>query len=377
MRKQGTHALYAWIAVLVLTALLAVLANGSMALPAIPVATATPSSEAATTVAPAQAGPLLSDARGFIAVPDKTAPAILRRETDGDPIVSLRGQGFLGAVSGTRRRVAYWTSGSSATDGGARELRVFDVTAADQDTRLATLPEAERGALVVWSSDRSGVLVVVESSGKPDSTGAPGPFSALRVVDVPTRSIREIARVIDGSQLWPVGWDRVARVAGACVYRSDGMAIAWSVVGEDTLSARVPMDEGIPAKTVRGNGTDVLGVQNESVIRVWTIASYDAHTELGAEPGERIAFARWKPGADEIVVLVADRLEIWPAKGGDRRVVARGVSAASDLLVSSDGALAFVTHDGGRSAMAVDLATGVLAPLPMSGAELAAPISFR
>ena len=377
MRKQGAHALYAWIAVLVLTALLAVLANGSMALPAIPVAIATPSPEAATTVAPAQAGPLLSDARGFIAAPDKTAPAILRRETDGDPIVSLRGQGFIGAVSGTGRRVAYWASGSSARDGAARELRVFDVTAADQDTLLATLPEAERGALVVWSFDRSGILVVVESSGKPDSTGAPGPFSALRVVDVPTRSIREVARVSDGSQLWPVGWDRGARVAGACVYRSDGMAIAWSVAGEDTLSARVPMDEGIPAKTVRGNGTGVLGVQDESVIRVWTLASYDAHTELGAEPGERIAFAQWKPGADEVVVLVADRLEIWPAKGGDRRVVARGLRSASDLLVSSDGALAFVMHDGGRSATAVDLATGVLAPLPMSDAKLAAPISFR
>lgn len=279
MRRQGSHALYAWIAVLALTALLAVLANGSMALPGIPVATATPSLEAATTVAPAQAGPLLSDSRGFIALPGKTAPGILRRETDGDPIIGLRGQGFVGAVSSTGRRVAYWASGSAATDGGPRELRVFDVSAADQDTRLTTLSETERGALVAWSADRSGVLVVVEASGRPGTADVPEPFSALRVVDVPTRSIREIARVTDGSQFWPVGWDRVARLVGACVYRSDGMAIAWSGVGEDTLS--------------------------------------------------------------------------------------------------SDGALAFVTHDGGRSATAVDLATGVLAPLPMSGAELVATISFR
>jgi hypothetical protein len=51
--------------------------------------------------------------------------------------------------------------------------------------------------------------------------------------------------------------------------------------------------------------------------------------------------------------------------------------AANDLLVSSDGALAFVTFDGGASATAVDLATGRSAPLPMSGSRLAAPISFR
>ena len=174
-----------------------------------------------------------------------------------------------------------------------------------------------------------------------------------------------------------MGWDRGAGAAAACVYRDDGMAIAWMVVGENTLSVRVPMDDGIPAETVRSSGTDVLGIQNGSVIRVWTLGSYDEHTELGAASGERVTFARWKPGGDEIVVLVADRLELWSKTGSDRRVVARGVLAASDLLVSSDGALAFVTYDGGRSATAVDLGSGVTAPLPMSGATLVAPVSFR
>jgi len=110
---------------------------------------------------------------------------------------------------------------------------------------------------------------------------------------------------------------------------------------------------------------------------VWTLASYASHREFGAAPGERIAFARWRPGADEIVVLAADRLEVWPKAGGDRRILARGLPAASDLLVSSDGALAFVTYDGGASAIAVDLATGRAAPLPVSGSQLIAPISFR
>jgi len=155
------------------------------------------------------------------------------------------------------------------------------------------------------------------------------------------------------------------------------MGIAWVVVGEDTLSSRVSMESGIPALTIRASGNDVLGVVNGSVLRVWTLASYNTHGEFGAAPGERISFARWKPGADEIVVLVADRLEIWPKAGGDRRVVGRGLAAASDLLVSADGALAFLTYDGGASATAVDLASGRTAPVPMSGSRLVLPISFR
>ena len=155
------------------------------------------------------------------------------------------------------------------------------------------------------------------------------------------------------------------------------MGIAWAVVGEDALSARVPMDGGIPARTIIASGNDVLGVLNATVIRVWTLASYTQHLEFGAVSGERISVARWRPTTDEIVVLVADRLELWPKGGGDRRIVARGLPIAKDLLVSSDGALAFVTFDGGFSAMTIDLASGRTIALPMSGAQLVAPLSFR
>ena len=365
-----------WIGILLLIILLAVLAGGSVALRGESAPTPTPLPVPTATASATPAGPLLSDSRGFIALPGKGAAAELRREGDPAPIATLRGQGFIGAVSGTGRRVAYWVS--RTTGEATRELRVFDVTAPDQDTTLATVLDTERGAAAVWSSDRTGIVAVVESSGRAGTGEPPGPFSSLRVVDAPTRSIREISRVTDGSQYWPVGWDRVARLIGACVYGgADATGIAWVVVGEDALSSRVPMEGGIPAITIRASGNDVLGVLNGSVLRVWTLASYNAHREFGAAPGERIAFARWKAGADEIVVLVADRLEIWPKGGGDRRIVARGLPAASDLLISSDGALAFVTSDGGASAVAIDLATGGTAPLPMSGSQLVAPISFR
>jgi hypothetical protein len=375
VRGKDTHPFVVWIGILLLIVLLAALAGGSVALRGESAPTATPLSAPTATASSTPSGPLLSDSRGFITVPGIAAAAEIRRETDPAPISALRGQGFIGAVSGTGRRVAYWVSGA---DGATRDLRVLDVTAPDQDTTLATVLDTERGAAVVWSSDRSGLVVVVESSGQAGTGEAPGPFSALRVVDTPTRSIHEISRLTDGSQYWPVAWDRVTRLVGACAYGgADAMGIAWVVVGEDALTSRVPMETGIPAITIRASGNDVLGVLNGSVLRVWSLASYNDHREFGAAAGEHIAFARWRPGADEIVVLVADRLELWPKAGGDRRVVARGLPAANDLLVSSDGALAFVTFDGGASATAVDLATGRSAPLPMSGSRLAAPISFR
>jgi hypothetical protein len=149
------------------------------------------------------------------------------------------------------------------------------------------------------------------------------------------------------------------------------------VTGEDALSTRFPMEPGIPVATVQASGKAVLGVLGGVVIRVWTVGSYHEHLEFAANPGETIAFARWKPGTDEIVVSVADRLETWPAAGGERRVIARGLPVASDLLVSSDAALAFVTFDDGRGAVAVDLATGRTAPVPMDGGRLVATLSFR
>jgi hypothetical protein len=372
VRRQDAHPLLFWVGILILVLVLAGLAGGSIALRGETGATPSPGRSTAT-VAPAPQGPVLSDSRGFVAGAGGTGPAELRRETDAVPIAMLRGQGFIGAVSGTGRRVAYWVTANGVT----RELRVFDVTAPDQDTSIATVAEAERGAGAVWSTDRTGILTVVEASGKSGPTDPPGPFSSLRVVDTPTRSIREIARVTDGSQFWPVGWDRAARLIGACVYGADGIGIAWAVVGEDALSARVPMESGIPAVTVRASGNDVLGLLNGAVVRVWTLASYGEHREFGAVSGERITFARWKPGSDSIVVLVADRLELWPKAGGARQVVAQGLPAATDLLVSADGTLAFVTFDGGRSATAVDLASGRTAPVPMSGTQLVATISFR
>jgi hypothetical protein len=373
VRSQNPRPVFFWLGILALTVLLAGLASGSMSLPGEPLAAPSPTPRPTPTPAPPAPGLKLSDTRGFLTVRGGDTPAALRRETEGESIASLRGQGFIGAVSGTGRRVAYWVASTGAT----RELRVFDVIAPGQDTTLATVLETERGAAVTWSSDRTGLLLVVESSGRAGTGDPPGPFSALRVIDTPTRAIREIARLNDGSQFWPVGWDRGARLVGACITAADGTAVAYAIVGEDALITRTPMERGIPARTVRANGTAVLGVMNGAVIRVWAIASYGDHRELGVDPGERIAFARWKPGGTEIVVVVAGRLELWPAAGGDRRVIARGLPEASDLLVSADAALAFVVFDGGRSAIAVDLATGRSAPVPMSGDQLVATISFR
>jgi hypothetical protein len=372
VRDQNPPPVFFWTGILTLTVLLAGLALGSIALPADPAQSPTATPSRTTTSTPA-AAPLLSDSRGFIVQADGAAPASLRRETSGEAFRTLRGSGFIGAVSSTGRRIAYWLNAGTAT----RELRVFDAIAPEEDTALATVTDLERGGGIAWASDRTGLLLVVESSGIAGPADPTGPFSALRVIDVPTRTIREIARISGRISFWPVGWDRDSGLTGACIHAADGMGLSYVVTGEDALSTRVPMEPGIPVATVQSNGKAVLGVLKGVVIRVWNIASYQDHLEFGASQGETIAFARWKPGADEIVVSVADRLEIWPAAGGERRVIARGLPVASDLLVSADAGLAFVTFDQGRGAVAVDLATGRTAPVPMAGGRLVASLVYR
>jgi hypothetical protein len=359
-----------WLGVLALTGVLATFAVGSV----VPVGELLPPptpARARPTAAAAQAGgALLSDARGFVAVTG-TAPT-LRRETSIGAVGSLHGHGFIGAVSATGRRVAYW-SGEAA-----RDLRVLDVTAPEEETPLTALLDIERGTGAAWSIDRTGLLVTVESSGRPASGDSPGTFSALRIIDAPTRVIHEVARLTDGGRFVPVGWDRDSRLTGSCIVSVDGSAAAWAIIGEDAiLSARIAMEPGLAVPTVQASGKAVLGVVNDTLVRVWSLASYSDHRELGADPGERIAFARWRPGAAEIVVSVADRLEVWPAGGGARRTVARGLPAASGLVVSIDGQIAVLTIDGGRSAIAVEVETGRTALIPLAGDQLVAAISFR
>ena len=358
-----------WLGVLALSGLLATLAVGSVVpgealpIPSLP--------RARPTTAPAPAGStVLSDARGFVAITGSTPT--LRRETAVGAAGALHSRGFVGAVSATGRRIAYWVGDD------ARDLRVLDVAAPEEETPLTSLLETERGTGAAWSSDRTGLLVSVESSGRPGTGDSVGIFSALRILDAATRVIHEVSRLNDGGRFVPVGWDRDSHLAGACIVSADGSAAAWAVVGEDAiLSARVPIEPGLPVATVRASGSAVLGVVNGAVVRVWSIASYSDHRELGADPGERIAFARWRPGAGEIVVSVADRLEVWPAAGGAHRVVARGLPAATGLVVAVDGQIAVLSTDSGGSAVAVDLAGGRTAAVPMAGEQLVAAVSFR
>ena len=372
MRRQNPRPFFFWSGIAILSLLLAGLAFGSVTLPPETPPTPVPTARPAPT-ASLQSGGVLDQSRGFIALASADAAASIRRETVSEPLASLRGHGLVGAVSGTGRRVAYWVT----TDGGAQDLRVFDVTAPDQDTSLATVLADERGTGAVWSADRSGIAVSVEASGQSAGGEAPAPFSALRTVDTPSRQVHEIARITDGGHFVPIAWDRDGQRVGACVVSADGSAMAWAIVDEDAQSARTPMDPGIPLATVEANGSAVLGVQGDGLVRVWSIASYEQHRELGAAAGERIAFARWRPGGTEIVVSVADRLELWPAEGGTHRVVARGLQPASGLLLTVDGAAAVISFDSGRSAVAVDLASGRTAPVPMAGERLLAAISFH
>jgi len=94
VRGKGLHLFISWIGIVLLIVLLGVLAGDLVALRGESAPSPTPLATATIATAP---NPLLSDSRGFIALPGSAAPAELRRETDPAPITVLRGQGFIGA----------------------------------------------------------------------------------------------------------------------------------------------------------------------------------------------------------------------------------------------------------------------------------------
>src|SRR5207244_2833294 len=82
------------------------LALASVTRPGESPATPTAAPRRSPTPPPQREGALLSDTRGFIALEGETSPAKIRRETEATAVAPLRGQGFVGAVSRTGRRVA-------------------------------------------------------------------------------------------------------------------------------------------------------------------------------------------------------------------------------------------------------------------------------
>ena len=349
-----------------------------------------PSSSPTASASPA---PVLDDRFGFVSISFTNPPQVWRvavqRESDARPTHDLL-EGLAGrtvvsnygipssyglAVSPDGRRLAYWTV---EADQFPLRLQVLDLTPGARPRTLVTLtPEFGDvvGESVVWSSDGTGLVIGVGTS--PLRCGCCNPScppkdSALYLLDTAGGKPREIAR-IRGESIVPVAWDRQARVVAAFEFElGGGVVIAYDVIPESGATVRTPMVIGAGGTVTVEASSDakqVLAHEYSSpgqVVRVWPLAAPERAVVLTPRGEQIFAPARWRPGTAEIGVLFGDRLELWDAAGGRRRVpLPASPPDYRPFFFRIDGSAALMGTYGQTSRfVAVELASGRSAAVP-------------
>jgi hypothetical protein len=217
---------------------------------------------------------------------------------------------------------------------------------------------------VVWAGDGSAtVLLAVHKQSIPGPNQAPTVYSTLRVVDVGTRQVREIARVTNGAYFMPLAW-RPDRKIGAALEVAAGAANSYDLVREGTPAPeRTPLGVMYGAITASRDGLRIAAVMAPAV-RWWPMDQPSAAKELIADSRGRADFAAFRPGTDELGVSVGaptvggvpppGHFEIWSLSGQQRVVSA----TAGFSRWRADGTAAI---DG---TSLVDPNTGAVTPLP-------------
>jgi len=211
---------------------------------------------------------------------------------------------------------------------------------------------------VVWAGDGSAtVLLAVHKQSIPGPNQAPTVYSTLRVVDVGTRQVREIARVTNGAYFMPLAW-RPDRKIGAALEVAAGAANSYDLVREGTPAPeRTPLGVMYGAITASRDGLRIAAVMAPAV-RWWPMDQPSAAKELIADSRGRAEYAAFRPGSDELGVQVTapstapgvpppGHFEIWntitgkqrgfgPSVGFDRWRVDGSAALSGSFLVDPD-----------------------------------------
>jgi hypothetical protein len=252
-------------------------------------------------------------------------PAAMRSEADPTPLNKTPNwdDGAPIGVSPDGRRVAVLRSGQTGQG-------IISFTTAKPDDIAYVMDMMGTGELIVgppvWAADGSDSLLVgIIKPGAQSTTEPPPAYSALRSVDVKTRSMTELVRTTNNLVLLPVLWRPGGAVATAYETGPGGFAINYVVVRGQQVT-RMSFDGGIIGGTVKANqdGTRVLAIGRDgSSVRWWPYDRLDQQNELKPPPGDGFYRVEWRPFADEVVVAVGPagtagprtveetRLEVW------------------------------------------------------------------
>lgn len=297
-------------------------------------------------------------------------PAAIRTEADTTALNKTQNldEGAAGAVSPDGKRVAILRTGQSGQG-------IIWFTTSKPDEVMPVLDMAGTGELLVgppvWAADGSDSLLVgIIKPGAQSGVEPPPAYSALRSIDIKTRTVTELTRTTNNYVLIPVVWHPGGAVAAAFETGPGGFATNYVVVRGQQVT-RTPFGGDVVGGSVTANadGTRVVAIDGRDggSIRWWPFDRFDQQTDLKPPAGEGVFRASWRSGRDEIVVGVGPngptttprsastlRLEVWGSQTG-RRVVR---DAGGFAVVRVDGTAALAIDY-----QLVDLATGATTPV--------------
>jgi hypothetical protein len=199
----------------------------------------------------------------------------------------------------------------------------------------------ESAAGLVWAGD--GVRSVVIAVHKLTSTSPQSPtaYSSLRVVDLATKQVREIARITSGSYFFPIAWRSDRRVAAALEVAA-GAAQSYDLLRDGASPERTTLGGSYGPVTASRDGLRIAAVSRpgpdvgDPSVRWWPMEQPSAAKTIAAEKG-RPELAAFRPGSpDEIGLSVTapcvgcpgvppQHFEIWNIATGQQRVVSPSV----------------------------------------------------
>jgi len=316
-------------------------------------------------------------------------PPLVRREGEAStalgelaPSVPYR-NAFYGTVSPDGHRAVYFAQPPNEPWG----LYLLDGARPNEQRRLATIPGEIPYGRPVWAADGGGVAFV---SDQPDQTyqNAHPNYSAIRLLDLATLNVTELARATDRSQYALVGWDRATSTLAA-VNSPDPFApgprpAATYVVFSPTGRRTTPMDD-LAYDQAAPNGRDVIGIRCSAgsgcSLWTWTLGDFEGRVEHKIGAGLSLGLAGFRPGSRDIGLTVseltgppASRVALWSPEAGLRIVYRLGDGLPGAVLFRADGSALIVALQP-NEAVVVDLRTGVVSPLPQPTPSV--PNDFR
>ena len=289
-----------------------------------------------TPARPTRAGP--AELYGFLT----QTPSWLRSENDASSRFPMP-QSYTAAVSIDGKRVAMLRTSQTGS-----QLVTFQT---NQPQQVATVLDfagtGEGPGAIAWAADNSSsVLISVHKFRPTESTE----YTSLRVVDLATKNVTEIARFTDGRFLVPLYWDPATRTAAAYETGPGGFGVDYVFVrGSTATRTNFPFEtiaSSIKSDARTGRVLAIVG-RDGSAVSTWRLERFNERTDLRPVAGEQVRVAFWRPNIEEVVVGVGPlstgpnpptRIEAWTEVNAHRLMAGGGASGL--LLVRVDGTAA-------------------------------------